>query len=238
MLNANGEYTQEPNLESDLEPVVTDIVMDAVVASLAFLMYRRFRGAPAPRTSIGTTFKTFIFAQSGTAAGFTVVGMLTGLTMLLGLDLARMNFPNPEVGGSLSLVLTLISDAMAGPTEEIALMALVVVALRKAGQGWGVIIVVAILVRVPFHMYYGWEAIGLAVWATLTVLLYKRTGNLLGIILSHSAWNVRSGLMAYGVVPEYVGTWTIWGCLFGTLLTMALVLRPWQKKPQPELPNN
>ena len=41
----------------------------------------------------------------------------------------------------------------------------------------------------PFHLYYGWGALLLRVWAALMVALYRRTGSVLPISAAHAVWD-------------------------------------------------
>jgi hypothetical protein len=59
-------------------------------------------------------------------------------------------------------------------------------AFRSAGISRKIIAVTAALLRVSFHFYYGWEAIGMAVWPALIVALYRYSGAIWGIIIAHS----------------------------------------------------
>ena len=99
-------------------------------------------------------------------------------------------YPHPSVEGWPALLLYAASGGMAGPTEELVLLALVVTALRRAGYSWRVVCIVAVVVRVPFHLYYGWGAIFLAVWAVLMVALYRRVGTAVPIAAAHAMWDI------------------------------------------------
>jgi hypothetical protein len=95
------------------------------------------------------------------------------------------------MGGSnnpLSWEAELFTNAAAGFEEELPLVLVLVWALRSARYSWLVVCVVAAVLRVSFHLYYGWEAVGMFVWPVLIVLLYARTGAIWGIIAAH-AWS-------------------------------------------------
>lgn len=232
LLNHHGDYTATPIGDATIDSQLLSIAADVILAWLAYLALCAFRGRTKTRLKVSTTGKTFAVAILATGAGFAAVQMLTTITILLNLDLPRMNFPHPEVETTAALVLNMIDSAMAGPTEEIALMGLVVVSLRKAGQEWPAIIVVAVLVRLPFHMYYGWEAVGLAAWAVLVVLLYRRTNCLLGIVLEHAAWNTTSAISTYDLLPSAV-LYTSFSIVVGAaVLILAMKLKPWEKPDQ------
>lgn len=111
-----------------------------------------------------------------------------------------------------------ITTAMAGPAGELALVVVPVMLLRATNYGWATVAVTAVVLRVPFHLYDGWAALGLTVWALLAVALYRRTGSILGPILAHAAHNVMTnypdgaivmrGVLCYSAVG--VVAWTLW----------------------------
>ena len=78
----------------------------------------------------------------------------------------------------------------AGPTEELALLALPVVLLRQAREPvWrGALVLVS--VRLSFHIYYGIGVLGLSVWAVVVLALFLRTGRALPLIVAHSLFDV------------------------------------------------
>jgi hypothetical protein len=62
--------------------------------------------------------------------------------------------------------------------------------LRRAGWSWRRVVIVALLMRLAYHVYYGWPAAGLMVWALLMFFIYLRTRAIIGIIVAHSYWDV------------------------------------------------
>lgn len=75
-------------------------------------------------------------------------------------------------------------------SEELAFVALPVLLLTAAGfrQAW--IWVLAVLCRLSFHMYYFPDVAWVLIWATLTLVLFRLTRSILGMILAHIAWDV------------------------------------------------
>lgn len=105
------------------------------------------------------------------------------------LDFDHYDYPEPYYPHDWLHLVDVFDSAMAGPTEELALLALPVIALRRVGYSWTTVCVTAACLRVPFHMYYGWTAIIFAAWAIAAVFLYRRTGAIVAIILAHAAHN-------------------------------------------------
>ncbi|MFC3297882.1 CPBP family glutamic-type intramembrane protease [Clavibacter michiganensis] len=129
------------------------------------------------------------FTTFAISLGFSTVGLVNTV-----LQLPQKGFPASTYDGAWAQWLGLADSAMAGPTEELALLGVVVVGLRRIGCPWVVVCITAVVVRLPFHMYYGVGAIGLSVWVLLLVLIYRRTGTIWGIIVAHSLWDVAAHL--------------------------------------------
>ncbi|MGO3233200.1 MAG: CPBP family glutamic-type intramembrane protease [Microbacterium sp.] len=181
------------------------IVLIAAALIWAFRQYAHARPAAA---SWRTSIKTFPVSYIAVLLGFGTASFVSWL-----FQLTEHTFGVEDLSDPLLAVLTIINAGMAGPAEELALLALVVVALRAAGHGWTIVFLAAAAVRVPFHLYYGWGAFGLAVWACLIVLLYKRTGAIAAIILGHATFNLVNYIPVIGGAPKLVivliGLWVI-----------------------------
>jgi hypothetical protein len=78
----------------------------------------------------------------------------------------------------------------AGILEEVVVLGYLVRRLEQRGMNPTAIVVIAVLVRVSYHLYYGWGAVPIALWALATVLMYRRIRRLLPFILCHIAWDV------------------------------------------------
>lgn len=164
--------------------IVRDVAVVLIAAALIWA-FRQYAGAAVQRATWKTSVRTFPVGYTAVFLGFSVAA---GLSTILGLP--ANEFVTQSIDDPLLTALNVINSGMAGPTEELALLALVVVALRATGHTWPVVVIAAIAVRVPFHLYYGWGAIGLAVWAALMVALYKRTGAIVAIVLEHATFNM------------------------------------------------
>lgn len=90
---------------------------------------------------------------------------------------------------------------LGGLTVELVMLALVFVLLRKINLGWTWITLVAIALRIPFHLYYGWASLALSLWVIGIILPYRRTNRILPIILANCAKNLIGGLVAFNILP-------------------------------------
>jgi hypothetical protein len=77
------------------------------------------------------------------------------------------------------------------------------------------ILIVAVLIRCSYHIYYGVGVIGIAVWATVFVLLFLRFGSVIPLIVLHVLWDATQ---AFGQKwPAAIGV----GLLLGAVLLLA-----------------
>lgn len=188
-----------------------------IAAILVLTLFRRVPApaAPFPAVRPATWVKTFFVAPIGSAIGFNLLAVVSAL------GVSTMMFPHPKIDGGIPFALYVLDLAMAGPSEELALLAVVVTVLRRAGYSWLTVGLVAVAVRIPFHMYYGWGALGLSAWALLMVALYRRTGTAVPIAVAHAVFNIAG-------VPELsgVGFWVRGACsLTGAVVIILTFVR-------------
>ena len=102
-------------------------------------------------------------------------------------------------GGPDDLLVALMGALVAGVLEEIVVLGYLVRRLEQ--RGWSVqwIVIVAVAVRVSYHLYYGPGVLPIVFWATASVLFYLRIRRLLPFIICHVAWDVRVGIAAHSV---------------------------------------
>jgi membrane protease YdiL (CAAX protease family) len=117
-----------------------------------------------------------------------------------------------------------------GIVEEIVVLGYLVRRLEQRGWHWGWIVVADVAVRVSYHVYYGPGVIPIALWATVSVLIYLRIRRLLPFILAHVAYDV--GLEVRGAYHDlYLGL-AIGGFVLG-LVASALWAR-WAPSVSPD----
>ena len=87
------------------------------------------------------------------------------------------------------LIYTLAASLAAGIVEETVVLAFVVTTLRQASRPMAEIVLVAVLLRCSYHDYYGLGVIGIAIWASVFVWLFLRTGSVLPLIVVHVLWD-------------------------------------------------
>lgn len=79
----------------------------------------------------------------------------------------------------------MVAYAAAGLEEEPIALGLVAVGLRRCKVSWPAIAAVAVLLRLSYHLYYGPAIVSWALWPLLYVMLYRRIGSIVPMILAH-----------------------------------------------------
>jgi Type II CAAX prenyl endopeptidase Rce1-like len=89
-----------------------------------------------------------------------------------------------------ALTVNLFHGLQAGFLEETVVLAFVVTTLEQARRPLPEIVVVAVVLRASYHIYYGPGVLGVLVWAPTFVWLYRRFRSIVPLIIVHSAWDV------------------------------------------------
>lgn len=194
-----------------------DIGSQLLVAGLAgwaMFVWKRPR-RPVPLSHGLATVPVYILVM---AIAFTVVGLVSTV-----LQLPQHDYPWPAVSDGWAFTLATIDSPLPGPAEELALLGLVVVGLRRTGYSWWVVYLVAIAVRVPFHLYYGWGALAIAVWPAIAVYLYRRSGAIWGLVACHALWDLTSFLTVHTDWPAV--DLRMYAAGFGAIAVLAVVIK-------------
>lgn len=159
-----------------------------------------FRFRPIPVRKPGETLRRWW------DAGFAYVFcMLAGFAAIdVASALLRTTFHSYPFGtryeSGAAAALYLVNMFFAGPTEELVLLGFTVTALRWVGAPWWLVTCVAVGLRVPFHLYYGWAAFAIAVWPVLAVMLYRRVGMITPMIVAHGMYDVATAMTSLTAV--------------------------------------
>jgi hypothetical protein len=94
------------------------------------------------------------------------------------------------------LTVNFFHAAQAGFLEETVALAFVVTTLEQARRPVGEILVVAVLLRASYHIYYGPGVAGVLIWASVFVWLYLRFRSIVPLVVVHSTWDVLITLTA------------------------------------------
>jgi hypothetical protein len=122
------------------------------------------------------------------------------------------------------LVTQLFHAAQAGFIEEVVVLGFVVTTLEQARRPFAEIVVVALLLRASYHIYYGPGVVGIFVWASIFLWLFLRFRSILPLIVVHSAWDILSFLdQRWHAVGGFEVL--VWVILFFTAIVLWLVGR-------------
>ncbi|MGN6522083.1 MAG: CPBP family glutamic-type intramembrane protease [Actinomycetes bacterium] len=176
--NSDAGYTWQPMVASAVQQLSADLLV--VVAAL--LIAQRLG---LSRLALGATLPRTRRALRGDVLGFVVTIVSFGISSGLMSAVDSRGYPGQD-GGPWLVLPMFTSSLMAGPTEELVCLALLVSALRLARQPWLRILALGLVLRLAFHIYYGWPAVFLAVWALSVLLCYAATRRAIGLIVAHS----------------------------------------------------
>ncbi len=139
-------------------------------------------GAPPP-PPWWTGLRMAAWAAAALTAGSLVTEALTSSNPLLDVPFSYAN-----------LSLELVHFLQAGFIEEVVVLGFLVATLEQARRPRAEIVVVALAVRMSYHIYYGPGVLGIAVWALVFLWLFFRFRSLVPLIVVHSSWDLLVGL--------------------------------------------
>jgi membrane protease YdiL (CAAX protease family) len=168
---------------------ISELTMAGVAVALAVLLSAR-RGIAARSLGLGLPRRS-----GGGIAGGT--GFRTAIWALLALIVggaittafAAGKLGQPAVQDNAYTLYATAASLAAGVVEETVVLAFVVSVLRQAGRPLGEVVIVAVVLRMSYHDYYGPGVIGIAVWAAVFIWLYLRTGSIIPLIIVHFFWD-------------------------------------------------
>jgi membrane protease YdiL (CAAX protease family) len=136
-----------------------------------------------------------------------MAGVLAFLvTVIVYVAISKQHASAPDQGNSLWLVpVGAVVALAAGLGEEVLITGMVTTTLEQAGlakRAW-VIYLVAIALRVPFHLYYGWASLGVICFTVVNIWVYRRWRLLWPIVLAHAAYDAIE--FAGSLIPQAAG---------------------------------
>jgi hypothetical protein len=117
-----------------------------------------------------------------------------------------------------------VAGVSAGILEEIVVLGFLVRRLEQLGLHSSWVVIIAVLVRVSYHLYYGWNAVPIAMWALVSVLVYLRIRRLLPFILCHIAWDV-------GIALRYFYSSAYHVLLIAAIVASVVLTLWWGRRP-------
>ncbi len=185
-----------PTWESSVQTIIGSLAL-AGAGLIVLYVIASATGTPRDRVGLG---RQPAFGKRTAALVFFAAWMLVNVTQSLGALLIEL-FPwmagpaveeHPVADTVAGAVFDTIASGVGGAVEEIIILALLIVALRAARVPWPVVYLVAVVLRVVFHIYYGLgTSLGMTLWAAGLVGLYHLFGRFLPILLAHLVFNLQ-----------------------------------------------
>jgi membrane protease YdiL (CAAX protease family) len=186
-----GNDVVPPGSWGTFAPATVEEVCNAAVIVIAVVLLSARRGVtgqllgirmPESLPGVGPASRAIRMAAMGLLA-FLVGGITT--SQLAG----GHHYPQPAHLSVPYLVYSVGGSLFSGVVEEMVALAFVVSTLRQARRPAAEIVVVAVLLRFSYHIYYGAGIAGIAIWATVFALLYLRFRSVIPLIILHFLWD-------------------------------------------------
>lgn len=196
-------------------PNAFDQVAQAGVAVALVALLLRNRGMSRPAFGLDVPRRPgggWAIGQTLRVATWAVLALIAG--SLVTSALATGQYQLPSHLGAPFLVYAAAGSLNAGVIEELIVLGFVVATLRQARRPGLEVLVVALVLRGSYHIYYGPGVVGILIWGAVFVWLYLRTRSLLPIVVVHAAWDT-TVFMAQ--------RWPV-SIVFGLLVVLAMVI--------------
>lgn len=217
---AGNDPLPQPGSWTEAIPASIDQVAVTVLCVLVPLLLVARRGLT--RDDVGLAAPRAIgLSQSIRIAAWAILAVIAGgivTSALASGQFAQGSFSYPD------LTVYLLHALQAGPLEEIVVLGFTIATLEQARRPRWEIVVVALVLRASYHIYYGPGVLGIFIWAAMFIWLYLRFRTIVPLIVAHSCWDVLATLVHYwrGVAVVDVAAWL---ALFLTAFITWLVWR-------------
>jgi membrane protease YdiL (CAAX protease family) len=167
----------------------------AAAGLVFFLLIRNGEGLSAIglsggglRKDLSLVLPVWIFVQ--------VIPQAVGSAILTGAHISRFHVTGPALPAAFVAV-GLLMSLQAAVVEEVVVLGYLVRRLEQRGWTATAVVIVAVLVRASYHLYYGPGVLPIVLWATATVLAYRKIRRLLPFIICHFAWDASITINGY-----------------------------------------
>jgi hypothetical protein len=197
---------------ADYAPQFVEVLAQTGLAIAVVLLLSARRGV-TPRV-LGLTFPRRHDGRFAAGATTRILAWAIFAQVLGGIVNALLqtgHLPTSQPNGP-ELIYAMGASLQAGVVEELVVLAFLVVTLRQAARPMGEIVVVALVLRASYHIYYGPGVVGILVWAALFLWIYLRTGNVIILMISHAGWDAVAFLSQR------------WGAVAGAAILVAIAI--------------
>jgi membrane protease YdiL (CAAX protease family) len=180
-----------PALASELKGQVFGWLWQIPVCLSLTLWLAARRGWTLRRLGVRPTWAgSPLYRRQGVVAAATLIAAMIAAGEMLSRLTPRTAYP---IGGTgpWGMVGAVASSMNAGIVEELVVVAFVVTTLRQARRPWLEIVLVALVLRALYHLYYStwWTLLWVAIWGGAALALYWRTRRLTALILGHALFD-------------------------------------------------
>lgn len=119
-----------------------------------------------------------------------------GSALLHGFHIQRYSVVSPALPAAF-LAVALLKSLQAAVVEEIVVLGYLVRRLEQRGYSAAAVVVIAVLVRASYHLYYGPGILPILLWAIASVVVYRKIRRLLPFIICHFAWDASIAINGY-----------------------------------------
>jgi membrane protease YdiL (CAAX protease family) len=167
---------------------------------------RQAFGLDVPRRENGS----WAVGQSLRVATWAVTALIAGSLVTSALATGGYNLPAHLKAPFLAYAAA--SSLNAGVVEEVVVLGFVVTTIRQARRPLAEVVLMALVLRASYHIYYGVGVLGILIWGSVFIWLYLRTRSLLPIIAVHVGWDA----------TVFMGQrWPV-AIMFGLLIVLAM----------------
>jgi membrane protease YdiL (CAAX protease family) len=172
-------------------PAAIDAVAQAGVAAALVILLCRNRGIST--RALGLVVHRQASGQWAVGrmlrtATWAVLAFIVGSLVTSALATGSYNSPSDINAAFLAYSSTAALNA--GIVEEMVVLGFVLVTLQQARRPMWEILLVALVLRGSYHIYYGPGVVGIFIWASVFIWLYLRTRSLVPIITVHFLWDL------------------------------------------------
>jgi membrane protease YdiL (CAAX protease family) len=171
-------------------PAAIDALAQAGVAAALVILLCRNRGISTrafglvvPRHDTGR----WAAGRTLRTATWAVLAFIVGSLVTSALATGTYNSPSDLNAAFMAYSSTAALNA--GVVEEMVVLGFVLVTLQQARRPMWEILLVALVLRGSYHIYYGPGVVGIFIWASVFIWLYLRTRSLVPIIAVHFLWD-------------------------------------------------
>jgi len=113
-----------------------------------------------------------------------------GVSLLLKAAHVRAIAPASQILPAYFSIVGILTALTAAVVEEIVVLGFLVRRLEQHGLRPAAVVAIAVLVRISYHVYYGWGVLPILAWALASVLMYQRYRRLWPFIAVHALWDL------------------------------------------------